>query len=127
MGVQIRFPTPGGKVLSINDSAARNWAAKRRLLADWRDSVGWAWKLLPMAERREVIGVPCRVQVTIGFRTAARRDPHNYVGTVCKALVDQLVDQGVWPDDTPEWVTVDEPICVKGGEVVVALIPRVER
>lgn len=122
--VQLRFPSPDGKVLSINDSNSRSWPAKRRLLEPWRDAVGWAWKLLPKATRDSIEGRPCRVQITIGFRTAAQRDPHNYVGTVCKALVDQLVLQGVWPDDTPQWVSVDEPTCVKGTEVIVTLVPR---
>lgn len=122
--VEMRFPSPDGNVLSINASAANNWRAKRRLLEPWRDAVGWAWKLLPPATRAGIAGVPCRVQITIGFRTNQHRDPHNYVGTVCKALVDQLVIQGVWPDDTPEWVSVDEPICIKGTEVIVRLVPR---
>jgi hypothetical protein len=123
--VEIRFLAPG-KVLSINESAAHNWAARRRWLEPWRDAVGWAWKMLPVDERTKVVNVPCIVRVTIGFRTAQSRDPHNYVGTVCKALVDQLVDQGVWPNDTPKWVSVAEPICVKGEFVIVELIPREE-
>lgn len=118
------FPRPAGKVLSINDSGARNWQAKRRLLQPWRDEMGWAWLQLPMAQRQTITQVPCQVQITIGFATNALRDPHNYVGTICKALVDQLVKQGVWPDDTPQWVSVAEPVCVKGDRVTVRLVPR---
>jgi hypothetical protein len=43
------------------------------------------------------------------FPRNARRDPHNYVGTVVKKLVDTLVGLGVVPDDTADWVTVIEP------------------
>jgi hypothetical protein len=32
------------------------------------------------------------------------------VGTVVKAMVDGMVLAGVWPDDTPEWVRVSEPV-----------------
>ncbi len=50
------------------------------------------------------------VQITIPFARGARRDPHNYVSTVVKATVDGLTKGGVWPDDSPEHVTVLEPI-----------------
>ena len=122
--VELRFPSPGGKVLSINDSYASNWQAKRRILEPWRDLVGWSWQMLPIRVRSTIINVPCTVHVTIPFLIRRGRDPHNYVGTVCKALVDQLVMQGVWPDDTPQWVTVVEPTLVKGSEVIVRLVPR---
>lgn len=54
--------------------------------------------------------VPIAVQVTLPFRSGRRRDPHNYTGTVVKAIVDGLKDAGLVPDDTPEWVTVLDPI-----------------
>lgn len=44
--------------------------------------------------------------MVLPFRTAGRRDAHNYTGTVVKAVVDGLVRAGIVPDDTPEWVTV---------------------
>jgi hypothetical protein len=49
------------------------------------------------------------VCVTIGFHTNRRRDPHNYVGTIVKSIIDGLVMADVWPDDNPEWVVVVEP------------------
>jgi len=46
--------------------------------------------------------LPSFVRVTFGVRDPGRRrDPHNYMPTV-KAIIDGLVDAGVWPDDTPE-------------------------
>ena len=57
---------------------------------------------------------PTIVQLEIGFSTTRRRDPHNYCGTVLKAVIDALVNKGLWPDDTPEWIGHREPILVKG-------------
>lgn len=111
-------------MLSTNEANSIHWAVRRNMLESWRTEVGWAWKRLPAGERETIIGVPCSVAVTIPFRDTRRRDPSNYVATVVKAMVDQLVQQGVWPDDNTDWITVIEPICVKGDEVIVRLIPR---
>lgn len=67
---------------------------------------------------------PSTIQVTIPFDTGRRRDPHNYVGTVCKSVIDGLVQAGVWPDDNPEYVTVIEPKLVVGTEVIIVIEPR---
>ncbi len=132
------FPAPT-PAQSINATKSMHWGARRRALEPWGEAVTWAWKALPLAERALVQDVPCDVQITIPFATSARRDPHNYVGTICKVVVDGLkshyaspgkgrpnvlVWRGVWPDDGPEWVRVLEPLCVKGGDVIVELIPR---
>ena len=61
------------------------------------------------------------VTVTIPFTQNRRRDPHNYCGTVLKAIIDGLVHAGVVPDDTPEWIGHREPRLVKGGDVIVEL------
>lgn len=127
--LELRFPSPG-RPLSINDNNARNWAAKRRVLEPWREGVGWAWNIVGSVARAAVKGKPCDVYVDIPFDVSekqfsgTRRDPHNYVGTVVKALVDQLCAQGAWPDDTPEWVRTHEPNLVRGSEVVVRLVPQ---
>lgn len=49
----------------------------------------------------------------------------HYFATV-KPIVDGLVDAGLWPDDTPEWVTTTEPRLVvrRDGLVRVVLVPR---
>lgn len=56
-----------------------------------------------------------------------RRDPHNFFVTV-KHVVDGLVDAGVWPDDTPDWVTTTEPTLEPStdriGVVVVSITER---
>jgi crossover junction endodeoxyribonuclease RusA len=51
---------------------------------------------------------PCHVGVVLEVPDRRRRDPHNYYPTI-KALVDGLVDAGLWPDDTPNYVTTHEP------------------
>jgi hypothetical protein len=76
----------------------------------------------------------CEVHVAIPFPRAGRRDPHNYVGTVVKRIVDGLGPElvrrtgvspgaGLWPDDTPEWVTVIEPsLAVRPDRLVVVTL-----
>ena len=93
-----------------SENRAGSWRKNMRLHEEWARGVGWEWKRLPQDVRGRWRAVPAVVWVTLTFREKRRRDPHNYVGTVVKALVDGLVRVGVWPDDTPEWVTVAEPV-----------------
>jgi hypothetical protein len=74
--------------------------------------------MLPIARALDEIP-PSIVRVTIPFTQHRRRDPHNYVGTVVKWIIDGLVYAGAWPDDTPEWVEVLEPVLVKDPELMV--------
>lgn len=101
-----------------------HWAALRRELAPWRAEVGWAWKCLPSAERARVMNRRCLVSLEIPVPDRRHRDPANMGSTVGKQLIDQLVLQGVWKNDGPEWVKTEEPVLVyKGVEVVVRLTP----
>lgn len=99
-----------------------HWAQRRRLLVPWREWTAYTWRA--QRTKSDVVGVPCEVTVEIAFSRRGRRDPHNYTGTVCKAVIDQLVHEGVWPDDTSEWVHVNDPILVVGTESKVHLQPR---
>lgn len=45
-----------------------------------------------------------------GMPNTTRRDPHNYCGTVVKAVIDGLVLAKAFPDDTPEYVGHRESI-----------------
>jgi Holliday junction resolvase RusA-like endonuclease len=66
------------------------------------------------------------VRVSFPVTQNRRRDADNPAPTV-KAIVDGLVDAGMWPDDTPEWVETLGSRFVKGAtEVVVEIIPRGE-
>ncbi len=103
--------------VSVNETAGTHWSVFYRTKKAW---IGAARQLA------EVSGLgplpPCQVKVIIPFREKRRRDPHNYVGTVCKWIIDGLVEAGVWPDDNPDWVEVAEPeLVVRGGSVLVQL------
>jgi hypothetical protein len=106
--VLLTFPRPGGPLPSANHRLHHHALTKK--LAPWVSGVRAAWLELPPAERAAVQSRRCAVQVTIPVPDRRRRDPHNYVAPLVKALVDALVRAGVWPDDDPEWVTVLEPI-----------------
>jgi len=102
-----------------------HWAAKKRAIDPWRDSVRQAWENVTL--KNTVKGRPCEVEIHLPFRTKQRRDPHNYTGTNVKAIIDTLVRCGVWPDDTPEWVRVMDPIILIGTtECQVVLTLRAE-
>lgn len=99
---------------SINKTKGIHWAASRRLLEPWRD-LAYAVAhnaVVRRGGRGKFRQVPIVVQVALPFRQGARRDPHNYTGTVVKSIVDGLVKGGLVPDDTPEWVTVLDPTIV---------------
>lgn len=116
----IKFPQPA-PLLSLNDRA--HWAKKARLTAAWREAA-WA---AGNGVRRQVRRRPCYVTVFFPVPDKRRRDPHNFIATV-KPIVDGLVDARLWPDDTPEWVTVTEPVLVVGLKLVqIELEPRKEQ
>jgi crossover junction endodeoxyribonuclease RusA len=103
MTVEIRFDTPA-RLLSMNDRM--HWRPKAVLTAAWVEASALAarsWRA-----RRVWDQAPATVAITLPVRTSARRDPHNYFATV-KPIIDGLVDAGLWPDDTPDWVTTTEP------------------
>lgn len=67
---------------------------------------------------------PGSVQVTIPFARQPIGDPHNYCGTVLKAIIDGLVLGGAWPDDNAQYVGHTEPILIKGTLCVVEITPK---
>ena len=117
--VELRFKRPVRPV-SVNETASLHWAARKRKLDPWDAAVREAWETV---DGSAIVGSPARVHVTLAFPEHRRRDPHNYTGTVVKKIVDTLVRLGVWPDDTPDYVYVDEPTLVVGDECVVRLTP----
>jgi len=138
-GLMFSF-SPPNRPLSENESRSQHWATKKRRLDPWKKETaeGWA-NLATLPEIGDYIGKAYEVHIELPFdRTekqwaADRRDPHNYVGTMCKVIVDQLTDvtkgktileTRLWPDDTPEWVTVFEPVLVRGSVVTVRLTLR---
>lgn len=109
MGGQLCLSFPAPTVpLSINEAHRLHWAARRKRTDPWRD-------IAILAAREAVLRehwtpTPISIRMELPFRQKARRDPHNYVGTVVKAVVDGLVRGGIIPDDLPEWATIVEPV-----------------
>lgn len=95
--------------LSLNQERTMHWAQRNRRLDPWKITTFWMAKeaKLPAA----VAGCSAIITAVLPVRGHYRRDPANYYPTV-KAIVDGLVLAGVWSDDTPEYVTVNEPILV---------------
>lgn len=118
----LEFRQPNAPV-SINALKGKHWSHFRKATEPWKIAA-WA-----MARNAKVKAMkrgnpeptpepthwllwpkPITVQVVLRFRSATRRDPHNYTGTVVKAIVDGLVRAAMVPDDTADWVTVLDPI-----------------
>jgi hypothetical protein len=105
---RIEFPAPAER-LSLNKKL--HWAKRSELVAHWRQAAFVAGRNSGFRD----IG-PSVVTVRFTVAQHRRRDPHNFVATV-KPIVDGLVDAKFWPDDTPDWVAVTDPIfdVVVGG------------
>lgn len=110
---RLEFPPPCPP-WSTNQERSMHWSTRHRMSKLWKESAFW------MAKKHGWRGLaPSIVTAHIPFDVARRRDPHNYVGTCLKSIVDGLVLAGCWPDDTSEWVRTLEPLLVVGGLVVV--------
>lgn len=114
----IVFPAPA-RLISMNDRL--HWTEQRRRARAWRTATAWAARQqihLPLP--------PCIVEIDLPVADRRARDPHNYFATV-KPAVDGLVDAGLWPNDTPEYVTTVEPtLTPKADLVTITLIQREE-
>lgn len=97
-------PTPP---LSLNRERTMHWAKRARQLDPWKVATFWLAKEAKLSAA--VDGKPATVTCVLPVAGHYRRDPANYYPTV-KAIVDGLVLAGVWPDDTPDYVTVNEPV-----------------
>ena len=124
MTTTVRFDRPE-KLMSMNDRP--HWREDRRLTKVWRRAAAWsAIAQLGQSPDARMRG-PSTVTITLPVHGAHKRDPHNYFPTV-KHIIDGLVDAGIWPDDTPEWVTTTEPHLelskARPGVVVVSIVAR---
>jgi hypothetical protein len=104
----ITFTAPNRPV-SINESSRLHWAERRRRLKPWHDLALAAYKHADADDKASLADRRIRVHVTLPFARAGRRDPHNYSSTVLKTIVDGLIQAGMAPDDTPEFVETREP------------------
>lgn len=112
---------PPDKVWTINEKP--HWSIAASMKSSWR-SAGAVYGRKARIDAKLPRPSFCdgvRVQVYLPFRTKRQRDAHNYTGTVVKAIIDGLRDAGLFPDDTPEYVTVMDPILDVGGENLVTV------
>lgn len=87
----------------LNANQRLHWANKARMTAQIREAAGLCARgVIPPCERVKVRLLWC-------VSDKRRRDPSNVMPTQ-KAVVDGLVDAGVVPDDTPEFVLEDVPV-----------------
>jgi len=111
---------------STNQDRNLNPHARAHLIKAWKSDTAAGWNAIPYRKRagykiNSDWYPPTIVQLRIGFTTIRKRDPHNYCGTVLKAVIDALVNKGLWPDDTPEWIGHREPILVRSHTTEVIL------
>lgn len=81
-----------------------HWRARARKTRELREIAAWTARA-----QHTPRFVQARVVAHVSYPTNGRADPGNVVGTVLKALVDGLVDAGVFPDDDHEHVIGPDP------------------
>ena len=89
-------------VLTVNKERSAHWSARAATTKAWREAFGW----LARIEKLPVDGSLGACHIDAVPLTSTRRSRQD-VGAclpVVKAAIDGLVDAGVWPDDTPDWV-----------------------
>jgi crossover junction endodeoxyribonuclease RusA len=96
------FDLPQTAPMSLNDR--HTWQQKARLKKPYREAAH-------LLARQQKIPACQRVRVTLIYtpRDRRRRDPLNLVATL-KLVEDGLVDAGVVPDDTPEYLESQMPL-----------------
>lgn len=119
-GFTIVFDVPD-KPWSTNQDRNLHHQTRAKKIKCWKTATVVAYK--NQLKGRE-LPPDAMVKVTIPFTTNQKRDPHNYCGTVVKAVIDGLVKGGAWPDDTPNYVDHISPICLKdkNGKVIVDIL-----
>lgn len=122
ISIEYKAPT---RPLSINESNRLHWAERRRRLKPYENATINAFRKLDKKQKDLLKNHKIKISVTITFAKNARRDPHNYVSTVCKVIVDALIFEGLAKDDTSNFITVDEPVIRidKDEKIIIDLIP----
>jgi hypothetical protein len=122
--ILLTFKAPS-RPLSENESRRLHWASRKRRLQDWGTLTQVAWKHADQKDKQTIEDQKVQIRVTLPFPRKARRDPHNYVGTNVKCIIDALVRAGAFEDDTPDYVEVLEPRLSidPTDEVHIAIIP----
>ena len=103
--IRLTFEAPA-RVLSTNHTTSHHWREWHKDKKRWREA---GFQLGTETNSLFWSAEPTDVQLSLPFGVSRKRDPHNFVGTVCKWFIDGMVMAEVWPDDTPEYVRVIEP------------------
>jgi len=117
------------KLPSINDTAGRHWGHTNSTKQAWQEAAHYyaVDHFGPVGPSGRHLDGRWLIKMGLPFAHRRRRDPHNYIGTVVKWTIDGLVQAGVWPDDTAEYVKVTDPVLLVGSTLVavrlVALTP----
>ncbi len=85
--------------LPLSANGREGWRKKAAITAEIRDTMRW---LLKAAKIPPLVKIS--VQLIWVASTVRRRDTDNTVATM-KPVVDAIVDEGIVPDDTTEFVT----------------------
>lgn len=99
-----------------------HWAKRARITRKVRADMAWRLKAVGLRRKPLEKGQKLRVQLVYIPGTNRRRDTDNLWPTL-KAICDGIVDAGLVPDDTPEWMEKPEP---KIGPVTPGLRHRIQ-
>ena len=93
------------RALLLTSNQRQHWATKAKITRELRRIAFWYGRAhLDQAPD----AFPVRCVVTINYRDRRRRDAANLAPTV-KAIVDGLVDAGILPDDSTEYLSGADP------------------
>ena len=118
---RITFPQPAD-YLNLNQRL--HWAPKMRLTAAWREAARIAALKLGRNKLRRRHS-RSYIHVSYPVKQCRRRDAHNWTPTT-KAIIDGLVDAGVWEDDTTDHVVMLDCTFHRGEGVIVTITPAQE-
>lgn len=82
----------------LNANERGHWSKRSGTIRLWRDAA----HVYATKARLPGLG-KVRIEAVLSFADKRRRDPHNYYPTL-KAIIDGLVDYGLIPDDSDEYL-----------------------
>lgn len=121
--IRVEFPPPD-KPWSTNQDRNLSPHERAEKISYWKQRATLAWVSYCNGKGIDRHMGPALIRIHVPFKMNRIRDPHNYCGTVVKAIVDGLVLAGAWEDDTPEFVEHISPILYKGDDVIIELHPK---
>lgn len=101
--IEFGFPVPD-KPWSTNQDRNMSPRLRHARIKSWKEAAYLGWVSYCAANNHPTALNPALIRVVIPFGQQRRRDPHNYCGSVVKAVIDGMVRAGAWGDDTPNFV-----------------------